>query len=64
MYVYTPSITFVGVPADSVTVNSASSITAVWLNGVPVSSTATSPILYFTSTSSVITHWASSVAKL
>lgn len=49
---YTPKAEFVGIQADTVTLVSATSVTAVFTLGVPISVNATIPILSFLKTSS------------
>lgn len=57
---YTANAAFMGVPASSVSIDSSTQVTATWAKGVPVSASATSPALYFNSTSSSdLLHYAS-----
>jgi len=60
---YQTSVEFGGVKADDVTVESATSIVAKWIKGVPVVANATAPILFFeklnTTDNMSVTHFAS-----
>ena len=55
---FTGKVIFNGVAADTVTISSATSATAVWTNGVPVVSTATTPQFYLQSSTTKEAHWA------
>ena len=48
---YTASVIYKGVESNSATIDSATGITATFTQGVPVSSTAVTPIIRFTPTS-------------
>jgi len=57
---YSAHASFAGVPATSVSIDSATQVTATWVKGVPVASTSASPSLYFNSSSSEdLLHYAS-----
>ena len=58
---FTPKARFAGVYADSVTINSATDAVATFNNGVPYqgSTSPVKPELYFVSTTTTETHWAS-----
>ena len=56
---FVAGVSFVFSNADTVTVNSDTSITAVFNNGIPKTLTAKLSSVYFTSTSPNATHWAS-----
>lgn len=56
---FVAGVSFVFSTADTVTVNSDTSITAVFNNGIPKTLTAKLPSVYFTRTSPNATHWAS-----
>lgn len=57
---FSAAVTFSGIAADSVTVSSSTSVSASWSSGVPLTSTTSiSPVLYYTSSTSNETHWAS-----
>jgi hypothetical protein len=53
---YTASVSLGGVKADTVSVDSATQVTATWTKGVPVLSTPTSPVLSFTHDTSSHVH--------
>lgn len=56
---FSAGVSFVFSAADSVTINSDTSLTAVFNNGIPKAITAQLPTVYFSSTSPNVTHWAS-----
>jgi len=56
---YTAHVSYAGVPATSVAIDSATQVTATWTKGVPVASAAAVPTLYFNETSSDLIHYAS-----
>lgn len=60
---YTAGVTFSGIKADSVTLDSDTSATAVFTQGIPIGS-GVKPKLYFANAATGITHWAVSTATV
>lgn len=54
---FTAAASLSGVSADTVTIDSATQVSAVWSKGVPLAQAATLPVLRFDSTSTTEAHW-------
>ena len=61
---YTASVAYLGVQADSVTVTSSSAAYATFALGVPATTTAITPTLFFTNSATKEAHWAAYVPTL
>lgn len=62
---YIGSVTYQGITANNVTIDSETKVTALYTKGVPISATAVAPRLTFTSTASnSIQHTASGTATI
>lgn len=57
-------VSFIGINADTVTVDSDTQVTATYTKGVPLSQTLQTPVLSFKDDTSSTTHWAVSTIKL
>jgi hypothetical protein len=57
-------VSFLNVIADSVSVDSDTQVTATYSEGVPLSQSAQTPLLFFQDTDSSATHWAVSTSTV
>lgn len=58
---YAAKVTYASIAADSIVVNSATSLSATWNKGLPLSNTALYPVIWFER--SADSHWATVTAN-